>query len=216
MSWHRPATLSGMDPALFPLMHPTLVDRPFHRAGWIYEEKVDGWRLVAIKTDGAVRLVSRHGRDHTRRFPELLKALSGLKPAAFVLDGEVAIYDRAFISRFEWLHRRPKNEPVPLPVYMVFDLLELDGRDLRREPLRARRRLLERFVRSHGTIFPARRLSRNGLKAWEEALARGFEGIVAKNPESRYVPGRSLAWLKVKQPHYREGERGWEAKRVAG
>jgi ATP-dependent DNA ligase len=51
-------------------------------------------------------------------------------------------------------------------------------------------------------IFAARRLSRNGLKAWEEALARGFEGIVAKNPESRYVPGRTLAWLKVKQPHY--------------
>lgn len=51
-------------------------------------------------------------------------------------------------------------------------------------------------------IFAARRLSRNGLKAWEEALPRGFEGIVAKNPESRYVPGRTLAWLKVKQPHY--------------
>ena len=51
-------------------------------------------------------------------------------------------------------------------------------------------------------IFAARRLSRNGLKAWEEALPRGFEGIVAKNPESRYVLGRTLAWLKVKQPHY--------------
>ncbi len=61
-------------------------------------------------------------------------------------------------------------------------------------------------------IFAVRRLSRNGLKAWEEALARGFEGLVAKNPESRYVPGRTLAWLKVKQPHYREGERGWAPK----
>jgi bifunctional non-homologous end joining protein LigD len=95
---------------------------------------------------------------------------------------------------------------------MAFDLLELDGRDLRREPLKVRRRLLVRLVRSHGMIFATRHLSRNGLKAWEEALARGFEGIVAKNPESRYVPGRTLAWLKVKQPRYRVGERGWEAK----
>ena len=62
---------------------------------------------------------------------------------------------------------------------MTFDLLELDGRDLRREPLTVRRRLLERLVRSHGMVFAARRLSRNGLKAWEEAVARGFEGGVA-------------------------------------
>ena len=63
-------------------------------------------------------------------------------------------------------------------------------------------------------IFPARRLSQNGLKAWEEVLARGYEGLVAKDPESRYLPGRTVAWLKVKQPHYREGERGWEPKRA--
>jgi bifunctional non-homologous end joining protein LigD len=195
-----------------PLMHPTLVARPFHRAGWIYEEKVDGWRMVAIKTAGAVRLLSRKGCDLTRRFPALATALNGLKPMAFILDGEVAVYDRAFVSRLEWLHRRPKDEPATRPVYMVFDLLELDGRDLRGEPLKVRRRLLERLVRSHGMVFATRRLSRNGLKAWEDVVARGSEGLVAKDPESRYVPGRTPAWLKVKQPHYREGERGWEPK----
>jgi ATP-dependent DNA ligase len=78
--------------------------------------------------------------------------------------------------------------------------------------LKVRRRLLERFIGGHGMIFAVRRPSRNGLKAWEKAVARGFEGIVAKNPESRYVPGRTRAWLKVKQPHYREGERGGEPK----
>jgi ATP-dependent DNA ligase len=57
-----------------------------------------------------------------------------------------------------------------------------------------------------------RRLAHDGLKAWEEAVVRGFEGVVAKNPESRYVPGRTTAWLKVKQPHYRDGARGWETK----
>src|ERR1700730_3833968 len=140
--------LEAMAPPSLPtvaLMHPTLVARPFHRAGWIYEEKVDGWRMVAIKGERGVRLVSRKGQDLTARFPELGKALRGLKPRAFILDGEVAVYDRAFISRFEWLRGRPKDEPATLPVYMAFDLLELDGRDLRRESLKVRRRLLERW-----------------------------------------------------------------------
>ena len=79
--------------------------------------------------------------------------------------------------------------------------------------MRVRRRLLERLLRSHGMIFAVRRLARDGLKAWAEAVARGFEGAVAKNPESRYVPGRTLAWVKIKQPKYREGERGWEPKK---
>jgi ATP-dependent DNA ligase len=78
--------------------------------------------------------------------------------------------------------------------------------------LKVRRRLLGRFIHGHGMIFLARRLAQNGLKAWEAVLARGYEGLVAKDPESRYLPGRTVAWLKVKQPHYREGERGWEPK----
>ena len=117
-----------MAPSPFPLMHPTLVARPVHHAGWVYEEKVDGWRMVAIKAKGTVRLLSRKGNDLTARFPELAKALGGLKPETFVLDGEVAVYDRAFVSRIEWLRGRPKDELATLPVYMVFDLLELDGR----------------------------------------------------------------------------------------
>ncbi len=191
------------------LMHATEVARPFHREGWVYEEKVDGWRMVAIKADGAVRLVSRNGRDHTRRFQELVKALDRLKGKTFTLDGEVAVFDKALISRFEWLRGRPADDPATLPVYMVFDLLELNGRDLRERPLRDRRRLLERLVSSPGMIFPARRLDRNGLMAWREALQRGYEGIVAKDPESRYVPGRTLSWLKVKQKDYRKEERGF-------
>jgi len=78
-------------------MHPIEISRPIHHAGWVYEEKVDGRRMVATKADGAVRLVSRNGLDHTKRFRELVKALAALKPAAFTLDGEVAVYDQAFI-----------------------------------------------------------------------------------------------------------------------
>jgi bifunctional non-homologous end joining protein LigD len=127
-------------------MHATEVARPFHRDGWVYEEKVDGWRIVAIKTASSVRLVSRNGRDHTRRFPELVKTLGNLKSKSFTLDGEVAVFDQALVSRFEWLRGRPPYEPATLPVYIVFDVLELDGRDLREEALRERRRVLDRLA----------------------------------------------------------------------
>jgi len=212
------------------LMHPTEISRPIHHAGWVYEEKVDGWRIVALKADGHVRLVSRNGRDHTKRFPRLVKALAEFKPATFTLDGEVArlvkalaefkpatftldgevaVYDRAFISRFEWLRARPKDEPATLPVYIVFDVLELEGRDLRGKPLKERRRALERLIGGRSMIFPARRLSRDGFKAWEEAVNFGYEGIVAKDPESKSVAGRTLRWIKVKQRDYRKEARGF-------
>jgi bifunctional non-homologous end joining protein LigD len=97
-------------------MHPNQVAKPFHREGWVYEEKVDGWRMLAVKADGDVRLISRNGLDHSRRFPELVKDLIALKPETFILDGEVAVYDKALISRFEWLRAGPKDEPATLPV----------------------------------------------------------------------------------------------------
>jgi bifunctional non-homologous end joining protein LigD len=165
--------------------------------------------MVVYKDDEGVRLISRNGRDHSRRFPELVKALGGLKPKSFILDGEVAVFDKGLISRFEWLRAQPKEEPATLPVYIAFDILELAGRDVRDRPLKQRRRVLERLVWHHSMIFPARRLADDGLKAWQEAIARGYEGIVAKDPESRYVPGRTLKWLKVKQKDYRVEQRGF-------
>ena len=189
-------------------MHPTLLPRPFHHEGWVYEEKIDGYRMVASKTDG-VRLISRQGKDLTRRFPDLVKALAGLKPKTFTLDGEVAVFDKDLVSRFEWLRGRPKDEPATRPVYICFDVLELDGRDLRPKPLKERHRVLERLVSNHAMVFPARRLANSCFKAWEEAVARGYEGIVAKDPESPYLPGRTLKWLQVKQKDYRVEERGF-------
>src|SRR5467141_4555539 len=102
-----------------------------------------------------------------------------------------------------------QGEPATLPVYMVFDVLELGGKDMRKEPLWKRRKALEELVAGARMILPARRLSDNGLKAWTQAVQRGYEGIVGKDPESLYVPGRTLQWLKVKQKEYRkEGSEG--------
>jgi ATP-dependent DNA ligase len=84
-------------------------------------------------------------------------------------------------------------------MYMVFDLLELDGKDLRTRPLRERREALERRVAGHQLIIPVRRLPSNGLEAWDEVLRCNYEGMVAKDTASTYTPGRTLSWLKVKQ-----------------
>ena len=79
------------------LMHATQVARPFHTKGWVYEEKYDGWRMLAVKEEDQVRLVSRNGRDHTRRFPEIVAALAKLKPNTLILDGEVAVFDEDLV-----------------------------------------------------------------------------------------------------------------------
>ena len=194
------------------LMHPTLVARPFHREGWIYEEKYDGWRLVGYKRDGQAWLISRNHRDHTRRFPALAAALAALAPPTLILDGEVVIFDAQLISRFEWLRRRDPEAVATPPIYMVFDLLRTGPHDLRGEPLRTRRAALERLVSGQNLILPARRLAARGLTAWEEVQQRGYEGLVAKDEASPYVGGRTLSWLKVKQRDYRAGARGFQSR----
>jgi bifunctional non-homologous end joining protein LigD len=89
-------------------LQPTLV-KPFHRPGWVYEEKVDGWRLVAYRAGGQVRLVSRKGVEHSARFPDLVKAIASLRGATLVLDREVAVIDRASICSAILVRRRRRR-----------------------------------------------------------------------------------------------------------
>jgi bifunctional non-homologous end joining protein LigD len=83
-------------------MVPTQAPKPFHRPGWIYEEKSDGYRMLAYKDGARVRLVSRNGVDHTKRYPDVAAAVARLKPQTLVLDGELAVYDAQLRSRFDW------------------------------------------------------------------------------------------------------------------
>jgi|GEM_PF-3633370 len=99
-------------------MAPTRVREPFHRDGWCYEEKVDGWRMLAYKDGNRVRLISRNGRDHTRRFRDIAAAVAKLSPRTLVLDGEVAIFDQKFRSRFEWL-REPDPDAIATPPMLI-------------------------------------------------------------------------------------------------
>jgi bifunctional non-homologous end joining protein LigD len=190
-------------------MAATQVARAFHRPGWVYEETVDGWRVLAYKTSAGVRLVSRNGRDLTRRFPELAGAVAGLKPPTLLLDGEIAVFDRQLISHFEWLRGRPKDDTATPPLLMAFDCLYARGKDLRKRPLRVRRNVLEEIIDGQSLVLPVRRLAADGLEAWTQVLERGWEGLVGKDEASPYREGRTLSWLKVKQRDYRVEERGW-------
>jgi bifunctional non-homologous end joining protein LigD len=194
-------------------MAATQVARPFDRHGWVYEEKVDGWRVLAYKDAAGVRLMSRNGRDLTRRFAELAAAVAELEPPTLILDGEIAVFDSRLLSRFEWIRARPKDETATPPTLIAFDCLYARGKDLRERPLRVRRNVLEEIVDGQHLVLPARRLADNGLEAWGQVLDRGYEGMVGKDDASPYREGRTLAWLKVKVPRYREGERGWDQKR---
>jgi bifunctional non-homologous end joining protein LigD len=196
-------------------MQPTLVREPFHRPGWIYEEKYDGWRLLAYKDRDSVRLVSRNGVDHTNRFRGIAEAVSRLTARTLVLDGEVAIFDEQLRSRFDWLRNPDPTAVASPPVYMVFDLLYRDGRDLRARPLSQRRARLEDAVGGSEFIFAARRLAQDGLQAWRQVIECSYEGLVAKDEASVYESGRTKRWLKVKQKDWTMTEDRWQRRMFA-
>jgi bifunctional non-homologous end joining protein LigD len=191
-------------------MAPTLVREPFHRDGWVYEEKVDGWRMLAYKDGARVRLVSRTGRDHTRRFDDIAAAVSKLSARSLVLDGEVAIYDEKLRSRFDWLREPDADAVATPPVLMAFDLLHQDGREFTGRPLHERRARLENAVAGSDFVLPVRRLARNGYEAWSEVVAHDYEGYVAKDEASLYEAGPTRRWLKVKQKGWTDAEDRWQ------
>ena len=175
-------------------MIPTLVRSPFHRPGWVYEEKVDGWRILAYKDGAHVRLASRNGIDHARRFPELAAA--------------VAIFDEQLRSRFDLLRHSQMEILATPPILIAFDVLYLDGVDVTTRPLSERRQLVEDLV-TGDLALPARRLAPNGLEAWAQVLERGYGGLVAKDEASPYRGGKTTAWLKVKVPGWTAPEDWW-------
>ena len=164
---------------------------------WLYEIKFDGYRALAFKDGKNVRLVSRN--KNAFDYPPLLEALKKLPAEHVILDGEIAALDEKGRSSFQLLQLFKSSEGIPL-VYYVFDLLFLGGKDLRKEPLSARRKLLARVLKNRPEKI---RLS-DELRGTKDELLRvaqefGLEGLVAKKPNSVYESGRrSCAWVKFK------------------
>jgi bifunctional non-homologous end joining protein LigD len=166
---------------------------------WVFEEKYDGVRAVAVRERGRVKIWSRTRQDLTGGFPHVVVAVEALGDGDLMIDGELVALDAKGVSRFQLLQRRGTAGASPTR-YAIFDVLEMDGRSLLSRPLSERRATLERLVgRRTVPLFVSRRLVRDGKAAYREAKRRGWEGIIAKDERSPYQPGvRSPFWRKVK------------------
>ncbi len=181
-------------------MKPKLLEKPPTHGDWIYELKFDGFRILAIKTGAKVKLISRNENDLTKRFDEVATALAELPCKECVIDGEVVALDDEGRSSFQLLQAREmEGRATPLYDY-VFDLVQLDGKDLTGLPLTSRKEVLRQLCAGIGDpIRYSGELGRDADALLPEVRRRGLEGIVGKRAESVYEPGRrSGAWIKLK------------------
>lgn len=165
---------------------------------WVYEIKHDGYRLMVHKHDDRVRVYTRRGADWTARFPRIIQAARKIKATSFLLDGEGIVYDTKGMPNFALLHSREYDNEVSL---CAFDLLELAGKEVRKQPLDERKSLLADLLMKvkDGIEFNGH-LEGDGPTIFEHACKLGHEGIVAKRKDLPYESGRSRRWLKIKNP----------------
>ncbi|RVL15845.1 non-homologous end-joining DNA ligase [Sinorhizobium meliloti] len=180
----------------------TLVGKPPKGPDWAYEVKWDGYRIAVHIESGRVRVLTRGGYDWTERFPSIVDDAPRLAVRTSILDGEAVVLDNHGRSDFGMLQRALGRLPSALEagaiVFYAFDLLYLDRRDLRRLPLRERRRLLEPLVAGReGAIRLSEEVEADGEDFFRVACAHGLEGIIAKHLEKPYRSGRGEWWQKI-------------------
>lgn len=177
-----------------------LVTQPPKGPDWVHEVKYDGYRIQAHIQNGEVRLYTRRGLNWTEKYSELAKALSKLKDHDVILDGEIVWQDEAGRSDFQKLQNAMKDGSTDELVYWIFDLLYLDGEDLRSLPLIARKDRLEKLVDKvdSALIRYSQHYRGVGEKMIEASCAMDLEGIICKRVDANYVSGRRDDWVKVK------------------
>ncbi len=199
------AVRKPMPTAVHPML-ATPVDKPFDDPEWLFEIKWDGYRAISFLNDGKVRMVSRNQNDLTGEFPELHELSKSIQAKNTVLDGEIVVLDDQGRPSFSMMQQRTgirkggkrAGASRDLPVqYYVFDLIYLDGYDLRRVALEQRKQTLSQIVVPNALVrysdhFP------QGLALFDLAKQKGLEGILAKKRDSHYEERRSQEWLKVK------------------
>lgn len=182
----------------------------FDDAGWLWEPKMDGFRLLAGKAGGKVHLQLRRGRDATHLFPEITSAFEAVKHEDFIVDGELVIQDQNGKPIFQELLKRStltsKHEIAMLAealpaVYFAFDLLSLDGKDLRELPVRDRKKLLFQLMPKDGRLRALDHVEGMGTALLEACRQKGLEGVVGKKATAPYRGGRGADWVKVAFTH---------------
>ncbi len=179
---------------------PTAAPQPPSGTEWVHEVKHDGIRLIARKTENGVRLYSGAANDLTQRFPVIAEAVARLRATSCIIDGEAVVCGQDGIAVFDLLRYR-RND---FSAFMwAFDLIEMDGDDLRREPLEKRKETLARVLaRANAGLRLNDHLEHaNGPHVFEHACRMGLEGIVSKRKGSPYRAGRTLDWMKAANPN---------------
>ena len=176
-----------------------LVDDPPPGEQWVHEIKFDGYRLLCRIDGGKVRILTRHGKDWSERFQGLVAAAKDLPVRQALIDGEAVVLDEGGISSFQALQEALSAGRDRDVLYFAFDLLYLDGLDLRRIPLVDRKAALATLVKdSDGRIRYADHVEGNGEEFFRRSCAMSLEGILSKKKDGAYESGRSGQWLKVK------------------
>lgn len=179
--------------------------------GWIHEIKHDGFRIMARRDGDGGRLITRNGNDFSRRFPFIAQTVATLPVRSCLVDGEAIVTNEAGLAVFDLIRRHRHGASA---VLCAFDLIELDGEDLRGQPIEERKRKLAKLVRgAHSSIVLNEHYEGDGSTIYKHACKLGCEGIVSKRLGSPYRSGRSLHWVKVKNPMApavtREAEEDW-------
>jgi bifunctional non-homologous end joining protein LigD len=201
------AARARVDPATVHPMLAETADKAFTDPGWLFELKLDGYRLIASKSRGEARLVTRKGNDYTDVFPEVARAIKALPLDHCVLDGEVVVLDARGMPSFSRLQQRGRlsspievrRAAVELPAtFYAFDLLAVDDFDLRPLPLARRKEFLAEAVPKLGAVRRLDHIEGEGTAFLEQVSALGLEGIIAKKKDAPYRAGRTAQWLKIK------------------
>jgi bifunctional non-homologous end joining protein LigD len=192
---------------------PTKAPQP--PTGETYEIKHDGFRVIARKDGARVRLYSRPGNDLTDRFPLIVEALARLPSRSCIIDGEAVACDDKGVASFDLIRHYRADERVFL---YAFDLIEINGDDMRRDPLEVRKATLRSMLAKAGLgVRFNKHLEGDGPTIFAHACKMGLEGIVSKRKDSPYRSGRSPDWLKMKNPNApavaREAEEDWSKER---
>jgi bifunctional non-homologous end joining protein LigD len=179
----------------------TLADKVPQSDNWIHEIKFDGYRLQARLDNGKVKLLTRRGLDWTRKFPAIAEAIATLPAKAALIDGELVVEGDDGVSSFSLLQQDLKDGRHDRMVLYAFDLLHLDGSDLKPQPLHARKQALARLLakaRQGGPLRLSESLTEPGPTLLKHACRMGLEGIVSKLADAAYHSGRGRDWIKTK------------------
>ena len=195
----RQAGLFDLPPTWIAPAIPTLVREAPRGPNWLHEIKHDGYRVVCVVDQGAVSIYTRRGHNWADRIPSIARALLALKVRSAVIDGEAIVIGEDGLSDFFTLHAALARKSAPRAMLVAFDLMHLDGEDMRGRELEDRRAILADVLRRRAPWLQfSESIAGDGPQVWRHACGMGLEGIISKRRGSPYISGKSPVWRKTK------------------